>query len=101
MISSSTGGTSNTQSSDYGIANSHVYTILSAHEIDGNKLIRIRNPWGRNEKYVGPWSDKDAANWSDNIRDSVEYLDEDDGIFFIDLNTYFFEFDDTVVHFDT
>jgi hypothetical protein len=100
MISSSTGGTSNTQASQYGIANSHVYTILSAHEIGGEKLIRIRNPWGRNEKYTGPWSDK-SENWTDSIKDEVHYLDESDGIFFMDLDTYYLEFEDTVVHFAT
>jgi hypothetical protein len=68
MISSSTPGTGdNTKSSEVGITNSHVYTILSTHTLDGQKVIRIRNPWGRNEKYIGPWSDK-AADWNDQLK---------------------------------
>ena len=40
------------------IAQGHVYTVLSAHEENGVKLYRIRNPWGR-EDYTGAYSDSD------------------------------------------
>ena len=36
-----------------------MYTVFSAHEIGGEKLIRIRNPWGA-ETYTGPWRDADS-----------------------------------------
>ena len=44
-----------------GLAFGHMYTVFSAHEVGGEKLIRVRNPWGA-EKYSGPWSDGDS-NW--------------------------------------
>jgi hypothetical protein len=66
---SSAGG--HDDSSGAGLAQSHAYTVLSAHEIpDENgivrKLLRVRNPWGQ-EQYEGPYSDTDAANWDDTL----------------------------------
>ena len=63
----------------------HVYTVLGAVEIDGEKLYRVRNPWGR-EYYNGSWSD-DSNVWSASLQQKLDYLDEDDGIFFIDYLT--------------
>ena len=62
---SSSGGDSDRSAT--GMAQSHAYTVLSAHEVtDGNgitrKLLRVRNPWGQ-EQYQGPFSDDDTANW--------------------------------------
>ena len=100
MLSSSTPGTSNTQRSDLGIVGNHVYTILDTEEVLGNKLIRMRNPWGR-ETYSGPWRDDDASNWDPLLRALVDHEDRNEGIFWIDYLTYHSEFTSTSVHFDT
>lgn len=50
--------TSGVQRSSYGLVGSHAYTVLGAAEYNGEKLILVRNPWGK-EKYTGPWSDND------------------------------------------
>ena len=39
-----------------GITSFHVYTILSTHDVEGKRLIKIRNPWGRFE-WKGDYSD--------------------------------------------
>ena len=36
-------------SDDRGIVSGHAYTVLSVHDEEGYKLIRIRNPWGNTE----------------------------------------------------
>ena len=67
MVSASTPGSSNSEKSALGIVNNHVYTILSVVEVEGNRLLRIRNPWGR-ESYIGDWNDHDSRNWNARLR---------------------------------
>ena len=41
----------------YGILQRHAYSLVDLREVEGYKLVRIRNPWGMAE-WSGPWSDK-------------------------------------------
>jgi len=41
-----------------GLASDHAYTLIGAYEVEGNRLVKIRNPWGSYE-WKGDWSDKD------------------------------------------
>jgi len=41
----------------------HIFTFIGVTEYKGQKLVRVRNPWG-GEIYQGPWSDKDTAKWT-------------------------------------
>ena len=86
VTSASNYGTGSDQDEDYiGIAYNHAFTIVAAAELDdGSKLLRLRNPWGE-EKYFGPFSDK-SDEWAD--YPGFEYLDADDGQFWIDAKTY-------------
>ena len=61
MVSGITTGV-DTVRSQIGITQGHVYTILDVHEVGGQKLLRIRNPWGF-EQYNSKWSDDDSVNW--------------------------------------
>ena len=74
--------------------------MLSAHDIDGLKLLRLRNPWGV-EDYNGPYSDDDASRWDPSLKERVHYVDDNDGTFYIDLATYHSEFTMTSIHHDT
>lgn len=50
----------------------------------------MRNPW-RFETYVGKWSDDDVRwDMSDGVsyKKQVPYVDNDDGIFFIDIESF-------------
>jgi hypothetical protein len=99
----SSGGDST--SSARGIAQSHVYTILGAFEVQNQsgqtvQLYKIRNPWG-SEKYTGPYSDKDSTNWDSYLKNAVGYIDDNDGSFFMDPWTYHAEFEATTIHADT
>ena len=105
MISASTPGESDADKSARGIAQKHVYTVLSAHEaVNGQgqtvKLYRIRNPWGK-EHYNGPYSDDDTSRWDTTLQNNVNYHNENDGTFFIDIDTYHAEFEGTSIHTDT
>jgi len=49
---------------DDGIIFGHEYSLLGAHTLsDGTKLVRIRNPHGKNE-WTGKFSDGDTASWA-------------------------------------
>ena len=76
-------------STQTGLVGDHAYTILGPVELsNGQRLVKLRNPWGK-EKYTGPWSDSDDANWTDALRAEVGLaLDHDDGIFFMPLDLF-------------
>lgn len=57
-------GTAHDYQNARGLSYSHAYTVLGVTEVDGNKLVKMRNPWGA-EKYEGPWSDSDTTNWTE------------------------------------
>jgi hypothetical protein len=40
----------------YGILQRHAYSLVDMTEVDGYRLVRIRNPWGHGE-WTGPWGD--------------------------------------------
>lgn len=39
-----------------GIVELHAYSVLKAREIDGVRLVLLKNPWGKHE-WKGAWSD--------------------------------------------
>jgi hypothetical protein len=38
-----------------GIIESHAYSVMKAVEMDGKRLLLLKNPWGKGE-WKGPWS---------------------------------------------
>ncbi|KFY52692.1 hypothetical protein V497_08457, partial [Pseudogymnoascus sp. VKM F-4516 (FW-969)] len=64
-----------------GIQANHAYSILRAVQYKNERLLLIKNPWGRKE-WKGPWSDG-AKEWThESIRD-LGHTFGDDGIFWI------------------
>ena len=55
---------SDTDINDMGIAKGHAYSILDAFEVEENKLIHVRNPWGCATEWKGAWSDK-SSDWNE------------------------------------
>ena len=45
-----------------GINYGHAYTVLRVVEIQGYKLLQLRNPWGSGE-WTGDWGDK-SSEWT-------------------------------------
>ena len=65
------------------------YSVLVVHEVNGNRLLCVRNPWGTFE-FDGDWSDKsDLWNKHPEVKRALlkagfeQYLQflSDDGIF--------------------
>lgn len=71
----------------HGIQYYHIYSVIGTAEIDGHKLLKVRNPAGR-ELYSGPWSDRDTENWTAARRAQLGQDKGDDGFFFMDLDSF-------------
>jgi len=79
-----------------GIYEGHAYSILKAVEIDGQRLVCLRNPWGE-EEWNGPWSDG-SKEWTPEWMKKLDHRFGDDGVFWMsyaDLLKKFQTFDRT------
>lgn len=70
-----------------GLVPGHAYSIISAVEFQGIKLLNIRNPWG-NFEWNGDWSDNSALWTEEMIKGFNTILDENDGAFWMSFNDF-------------
>ena len=80
------GTTANDYISEYGLQSGHAYTVLGIYEIKGERVIRLRNPWGM-EEFNGDWSDY-SSKWTDDLKKQYNYYEKDDGDFFMGYNDF-------------
>jgi Ca2+-binding EF-hand superfamily protein len=71
---------------DCGLLVNHAYSIIDAQEVSGNKLVRVRNPWGRGE-WTGAWGDN-SKQWTPALMKHFEYDFADDGTFFMSYEDF-------------
>jgi len=88
--SSPTDGGGDDVNSNGGIVQSHAYSILDVREVDGHKLLKMRNPWGEGE-WKGAWSDG-SRDWTTRMKRLLDYKDADDGIFWMSFADFTSEF---------
>jgi hypothetical protein len=76
------------ETSKMGLVPCHAYTVISALEINGLKLLKIRNPWGQFE-WKGDFSDK-SPMWDTypGLKEKVDFKNRNDGIFFMKFDDY-------------
>ena len=74
-----------------GLYCAHAYSVLGIHEINGERVIRLRNPYGDIE-FTGNWSDY-SSKWTEELKKKYNhYLNNNDGDFFMgftDFTKYF------------
>lgn len=76
-----------------GLRSRHAYSILDVQDVEGNKLVRLRNPWGR-FSWKGDWSDG-SLTWqmiSPAAKEQLMAVGDQQGIFwmsFHDLLLYY------------
>ncbi|KAH6559054.1 hypothetical protein KP509_1Z029900 [Ceratopteris richardii] len=69
--------------SSSGIVQGHAYSVLQVREVDGHKLIQVRNPWANEVEWNGPWSDL-SNEWSDRMKHKLKYSPQaQDGVFWM------------------
>lgn len=75
---------------EVGLVDAHAYSLISADEITDRgqkvRLLKIRNPWGFKE-WNGDWGDK-SDKWTDETKRQVDFVDANDGTFFISFEDY-------------
>lgn len=64
-----------------GIVSQHAYAVLDTYEGHGQRLVKIRNPWGRKE-WSGAWSDG-SKEWTSDWLKILNHKFGDDGIFWM------------------
>ena len=55
------------------------------------RLLKLRNPWGYQE-WNGDWSD-DSLLWTPQLKDEVELIEKDDGVFWIPFRDFMKRFE--------
>ncbi|KAJ4247167.1 hypothetical protein NW762_013306 [Fusarium torreyae] len=75
-----------------GIIESHAYSIQKAVEIDGKRLLKLKNPWGKGE-WTGPWSDG-SKEWTAEWLQKLDHRFGDDGDFWISYEDLLRKFQD-------
>lgn len=64
-----------------GISENHSYSIMDAKEVQGKRLLRLRNPWGKRE-WHGAWGDG-SKEWTPEWMELLGHKFGDDGFFWI------------------
>lgn len=89
--------------SELGIVQGHAYSVLDVFEIEGNKLIQLRNPWGEETEWKGAWSDS-SKEWTERRRriayDRMQQrgveqteIGVGDGVFWMSITDFFTNFE--------
>ena len=73
-----------------GILRGHAYALEAVVEVAGERLLRLRNPWGYGE-WHGAWSDH-AAEWTAELQRQLKYAFAEDGQFWMRLADFAAQF---------
>jgi calpain-15 len=90
-VGSKKGGENKAQTKELGVISKHAYAVLGLYDINGEKLLKLRNPWGSHE-WVGDWGEK-SNKWTDDLKKKVDY-EKQPGVFFISLADFIIHFHD-------
>mmetsp|Transcript_22824 Transcript_22824/g.53339 ORF Transcript_22824/g.53339 Transcript_22824/m.53339 type:complete len:484 (-) Transcript_22824:85-1536(-) len=72
-----------------GLVDGHCYSLHMVVEVDGYKLLKMRNPWGTDKEWSGEWSDGDNMwNKHPSVRKQLRPVFGPDGIFWMDWNNF-------------
>lgn len=78
--------------SENGIVQGHAYSILNVEEIDGEKILQMKNPHGQyGQEWRGDWGDG-SSKWTKKAITKLGYDEKPDGIFWISLEDFVWEF---------
>lgn len=64
-----------------GIQTGHAYSVIQVAEFEGQRLVKVRNPWGKVE-WNGDWSDRSDC-WTPEAIKQLQVKDKDDGQFWM------------------
>ncbi|KAL6567140.1 Calpain-type cysteine protease dek1 [Orobanche minor] len=67
--------------SSCGIVQGHAYSILQVRDVDGHRLVQIRNPWANEVEWNGPWSDS-SPEWTDRMKHKLKHTPQRKMVYF-------------------
>lgn len=72
-----------------GLLAKHAYSVLQVLCAFGQRLVEVRNPWGKGGEWNGPWSDN-SREWKDHpqITDDLRVVEADDGRFWMPWDAF-------------
>lgn len=94
MVAPTHGDASKVQK-DMGMIPWHAYTVIGAHTLAGEKVIKMRNPHGKGE-WNGDWSDS-SNKWTPALKRQVDMKDVEDGTFFMPIAAFMRNFQEIAV----
>lgn len=72
---------------DMGILFDSTYTIYNVQEIDGIRLLLLRNPAGNHREWMGDWSDNSPL-WTQRMKHKMNYKKANDNVFWMEFNDF-------------
>jgi len=81
-----------------GLVAFHCYSLIACKEVDGKRLVLLRNPWGNGKEWNGAWSDG-SKEWKEhaNIARALDYAPAPDGLFWMEWTDFHKTFTDVNV----
>jgi hypothetical protein len=76
--------------------NGHAYVLIRTATYNGEQLVKLRNPWGR-DIYNGSWNDKDTSKWTADAKAKLGHTTGSDGTFWMPFKDFHTFFDVTTV----
>lgn len=73
-----------------GVVERHAYAVLDVYEGYGERLVKVRNPWGEQE-WDGAWSDG-SPQWTAAWLDRLAHKFGDDGVFWMSYKDFLHQY---------
>mmetsp|Transcript_3176 Transcript_3176/g.4691 ORF Transcript_3176/g.4691 Transcript_3176/m.4691 type:complete len:945 (-) Transcript_3176:34-2868(-) len=74
-------------SSTKGLVSNHAYGLLNVKEVDGIKLVQLRNPYSHSE-WQGDFADK-SESWTNDLKEVCGWEIKNDGVFWMTYEDYY------------